>query len=246
MHKTSNGCPMQLFATCRFLSCALVSILLGLFAQDAAAQESGATVFMQAGSEQATSIATIEAAQRHAQSEIARIERQYTQDERICSTQFFVNACRNIAKEHRRTALEPARRMQVEADTQMRRLRADERDQALADRNRKKALEAAAMEQKTQQKAQIKIDGNTRKQARMAETNQELPQDGTPRLQPHAHRAPVQPRRHTAPAADAQKRTRNVAAYEKKIQDAQAHQRDLAAKKAEKERTRKKSVSAGT
>lgn len=243
MDKQSNSCALPLFAACRFLSCALIGILLVLFAQRAAAQESGVTALTQAGSEQVTSLTAIETAQRHAQSEITRIEKQYTQDEKACSTQFFVNTCRDSAKERRRTALEPARQMQIETDTQMRRLRAAERDAALADRNRKKASEAAAMEQETQQKTQMKIEGNTRNQARMAEKNQELLQDGTSRPQPRAHRATGHP--HVDLAEDAQKRTGNIAAYEKKIEDAQAHQRDLAVRKVEKDRARKIPAPAG-
>lgn len=234
MHKPSNSCPMLLLPAIRFLLCALASIMLALFAQCAAAQDSGAAALTPAGQEQTASIATIEAAQQNAQREIARIESQYTQDEQACRTQFFVNACRDSAKERRRTALQPAHRMQVEADTQMRRLHAAERDAALADRNRKQVLEATEMEQK----AQIKAEENTRKQEYIAEKNQQLLQDGTPRLQPSAHRSPGHPQ--VDPAVDAQKRARNVAAYEKKIQDAEAHQRDLAARKAEKDRTRKK------
>ena len=192
--------------------------------------------------EQTSSIATIEAAQaaqQHAASENARIERQYAEDEQACSTLFFVNACRGRTKERRRVALEPVHRMQIEADTQMRRIQAAERDQGLADKRRKQALEATKKEQETQQKSQ----GKTLKQTRIAEKNRQQLQNEPLRIQQGAHRATSQQARQqhlqVESAAEAQKRAGNVAAYERKIKAAEAHQRDLAAKKAEKNRHRK-------
>lgn len=218
--------------------------LLVLFACGAAAQDAGPTL---SARYPAGSIATVEAAQeaqQQAASEKARIERQYAQDEQACRAVFLVNACRDKAKERRRAALEPVRRVRIEADTLMRRMRVADRDKALADKRVKSAAEAAGSEQNAQQKAQK----TAQKQMRNAEKDRERMQSEQLHAQDAGQRAADhqarQQRLQIGSAADAQKRAANVAAYDRKIRQAQAHQRDLAARKAEKERNRKAPPSA--
>lgn len=213
--------------------------MLVLFSHCTGAQEADITLSIRYP---AGSIATVEAAEsahEQAAHENARIELQYVRDEQACSTVFLVNACRDNAKERRRAALKPVRRVQIEADTVMRRMRVAERDKALADRQRKKAEEAAQIAQDTRQQVQE----NAQKQVRNAEKSRE-------RLlneQFHAKYAGQRPADHRVrqqriqmeAAAEAQKRAANVAAYDRKIREAEIHQRDIAARKAEKERKRK-------
>jgi len=232
MHKRSNIYRMWPFPGGRLLRCVLAGGLLTLLAHSAIAQDSDALPAAQSQADQTSAITTIEAAQaahQHAIREKARIEQEYVQEEQACSTLFFVNACRARAKERRRAALEPVQRAQVEADTQMRRIRAAEHDQALAGKNDKQELEAAKKEQQAQQKDQK----NTRKHQ----------QDESLQMQQDAHKDADQkvrqPHQQTESAAEAQKRADNISAYEKKVEAAEAHQRDLAAKKAEKNRNRK-------
>lgn len=227
MHKPSNIYRMPPFPGGRLLRRALAGGLLALLAHSAAAQNSDALRLMPSQADQASSITTIEAAQaahQHAAREKARIEQEYVQEEHACSTLFFVNACRARAKERRRAALEPVHRSQVEADTQMRRIRAAERDQALAHKNDKQALEAAKKEQEAHRKEQE----NTRKhqQNETLQMHQDAHKDADQKIR--------QSHQQTESAAEAQKRADNVSAYEKKVEAAEAHQRDLAAKKAEK------------
>lgn len=226
----------------RFLLCAL----LALFACSAGAQDTGAALSARFP---AGSIATVEAAEsarQQAAGENARIERQYAQDGLACDTAFFVNACRDKVKERRRAATEPVHRVQIEADTVMRRIQAAGRDQALADRRREQAEEAVRIEQHAQQRAQE----TAQKQVRIAEKDRVRvvsepirAQDAGQRTADHQAR---QQRQQTQTAAEAQKRAANVASYDRKIRKAHAHQRDIAAKKAEKDRSRKNQPPATT
>ncbi|MGV8899793.1 MAG: hypothetical protein ACOH2B_11210 [Burkholderiaceae bacterium] len=170
--------------------------------------------------------------------ENTRIELEYAQAEQACREQFFVSACRDTAKERRRAALESIRPLKIEAETLIRRMRVADRDQALTEKHMEKAAEAIQFEQdalkKTQEIAQ--------KQARNAEKDRERSQktdlhvqDDRSRIVDHQVR---QTRMQREVTADAQKRAANVAAYDKKIREAQAHQRDIAAKKIEKDRNR--------
>lgn len=209
----------------------LSGVLLALCACGAAAQAADSEL---SARYPAGSIATIEAAsEAHEQalSEHARIEQEYARDEQACRKVFFVTACRDKAKERRRAALESVRRVQAEADTLIRRIRVEERDRALADKQAERAVEALRIEQDAQKKAHEVAQ----KQARIAEREHAREQKEQLPAQP-AVRTP-----HSRPegAAEAGRRAANVAAYEKKILQAQERQRDLAARKAEKERNRK-------
>lgn len=226
----------------RFVLCAL----LALFACSAVAEDTGAALSARFP---AGSIATVEAAEsarQQAASENARIEQQYAQDALACDTAFFVNACRDKVKERRRAATEPVHRLQIEADTVMRRIQAAGRDQALADRRREQAEESIRIEQHAQQRAQE----TAQKQVRIAEKDSERVVSEPIRAQDAGQRTAVhqarQQRRKAGDAADAQKRAANVAAYERKIRAADAHQRDIAARKAEKDRSRKNQPTAAT
>lgn len=211
----------------RFLLCAL---LLALFACSAVAEDTGAELSARFP---AGSIATVEAAEsarQQAASENARIERQYAQDGLACDTAFFVNSCRDKVKERRRAAAEPVRRVQIEADTAMRRIQAAGKDQALAARRLQRAAETIRNEQHAQQNAQVRAIKNSQRMD--SEQAQAL----------HARAAGQQvrqPRQQAQTAAEVQKRAANVVAYDRKIRKAQAHQRAIAARKAEKYRGRK-------
>ncbi|NMM36975.1 MAG: hypothetical protein HHJ09_05575 [Glaciimonas sp.] len=193
------------------------------------------------------SIATVEAAesaQQQAANENARIELQYDRDEQACNGMFFVSTCRDKAKERRRAALEPVRLVKNEAEMVIRRMRVADRDQALTERRREKALETLQIEQDAQQKAQQIAQKQTRnieKERENVQNEQLHAQDIEQRTADHQAQQQHMP---ATVAAGAQKRADNVAAYDRKIREAQAHQRDIAAKKAEKDRTRKAQSSA--
>lgn len=207
----------------RILLCAL----LALSACSAVAQDAGAELSARFPAGSITTAEAAESARQQAASENARIERQYAQDGLACDTAFFVNSCRDKVKERRRAAAEPVRRVQTEADTAMRRIQAAGKDQALADRRQERAAETVRNEQHAQQDAQASAVKNSQSMR-----NEQAPAQ-------HAGRQVRQQRQQTQTAAEAQKRAANVAAYDRKIRKAQAHQRDIAARKAEKDRDRK-------
>lgn len=230
---------MFLISKSNFMSQCLTGGLLALFMQSAVAQDFGTLL---SARYPPGSIATSEMAEVALQQvaiENTRIEREFAQAEQACRERFFVSACRDKAKERRRAALEFTRSVQLEAQIVVRRMRVADRDQALADKLQEKAAEAIQSEQDALKKAQE----IAKKQARIAEKDRErlmdasLPvPDDRPRIVDHQA---WQTRTQREVAADAQKRAANVAAYDKKIKEAQAHQRGIASKKIEKDRNSK-------
>lgn len=222
---------MLLISKNNLISQCLTGGLLALFMQCAVAQDVGT---MLSARYPPGSIATGEMAEvalEQVARENTRIEREYAQAEQACKERFFVSACWDKAKERRRAALESIRSVQIEAETVIRRMRVADRDRALSDKRQEKAAEAIKLEQDALKKAQE----IAQKQTRNAEKDLHVPDD-RPRIVDHQAR---QTRTQREVAADAQKRAANVAAYDKKIREAQAHQRDIAAKKIEKDRNRK-------
>lgn len=216
----------------------LAGALLALFVQCSVALDAGKMLSSRYPPGSIATVEVAEAALEQTASENARIERQYVQDEQACTGVFFVSACRDKAKEHRRAALEPVRLVQIEAETVVRRMQVADRDQALMDRRLEKAAEAVQAEQNAQKKAQAIAE----KQERQVEKDRERPLNEQRHAQDDGGRSSDrqarQTRMKTEVVDDAQKRAANVAAYEKKLRKAQAHQRDIAAKKAEKNRNR--------
>lgn len=232
MNNQSNALRMLPFFARRLLLRGLASGLLALPSCGVVAQDAGMALSARYPAGSITTVEAAESAQQQANAERTRIEQQFLQDEQVCNTRFFVNACRDKAKEQRHAALETVGRIQTEAETQLRRLRVVERDQALAEKRQERAAEADRLEQEARQKAQE----TAQKQARIIE-NQRA-QDAAQRTA--AGRQTRQPHPSSVDtAAETQKRAANVAAYHQKIKDAEAHQRDIAIKKAEKDRTRK-------
>ncbi|NMM28806.1 MAG: hypothetical protein HHJ12_16325 [Glaciimonas sp.] len=223
----------------RLLLRGLAGGLLALFFHCAVAQDAGTLLSTQYPPGSIATVEAAESAQQQAASENARIELQYDRDEQACNGMFFVSTCRDKAKERRHAALEPVRLVKNEAEMVIRRMRVADRDQALADKRREKALEALQIEQDAQQKAQEiaqKKMRNIEKKRENVQNEQLHAQNVEQRAADHQAR---QQRMPAAVAADAQKRADNVAAYDRKIREAQAHQRDIAAQKAEKDRNRK-------
>lgn len=180
------------------------------------------------------SIATGEAAETALEQvarENTRVEREYAQAEHVCREQFFVSACRDKAKERRRAALESTRSVQIEAQTVIRRMRVADKDQVLTEKRIEKAAEAIKFEQDAVKKTQ----DIAQKQARNTEKDLHVQDDRQRIVDRQVRQKPMRKEL----TADAQKRAANVAAYDKKIREAQAHQRNIAAKKIEKDRNRK-------
>ena len=164
------------------------------------------------------------------------IETQSADQQRLCYEKFFTNACLDAIKNKRRLSLKKIRPVEVEANAFKRRTTADDRDKALADLQAKEAIDAP----KRMQEAKDKEASN----ARQMQANQQKDKEVQANTALHAgesekrladHAAKVQATTQIE-AAKASERAANVAAFNKKAQDAAARQSEVALKKAEKER----------
>jgi colicin import membrane protein len=240
-------------------------------AQDAAARAQAAPANPSAGLPQrypARSIQSVEVADQalaDVAKERSRIETQFANDQRACHAKFFMTSCLDTVKEQRRQALAQIRSIEIEANAFKRQARAAEHDRILTDKRAEQ--EAAALKRKNDQKDKegvangnvtegnapptpqpsVKKEADGKQRAMKPAKPDRSGHDGEAADSAVQRRARHQ-RTQAEEAADAQKRAENVAAYEKKVQDAEARQRDVAAKKAEKERQRaeKKASSAGS
>ncbi|PUA18963.1 hypothetical protein C7W93_03365 [Glaciimonas sp. PCH181] len=166
----------------------------------------------------------------------ADVELRSLNEQRICYKKFFTNRCLNAAKEQRRLALKQIRPLEVEANAFKRRATADDRDKALADQAAKEGIAAPKREQDQKDKeittARKVKEGNEK--AAAVETNTKLHAgEAEKRVTDNAQKLQRIQQTETAKAAE---RAANRAAFIKKGQDATARQRDVAEKKAEKER----------
>lgn len=170
----------------------------------------GLTAHYPSGSIQSTEIANKALAEVELQR--AHLDQVYAAQQRVCYTKFLATSCLDAAKESHRLGMAQIRKVEVEANSFIRSARVVERDKNLAEKSAKNA-------------------GNPPKPLTDPSTHPVVKTDadaGEPRAAP---KAPPKKRE-----LDAQQQAANVAAYEKKVKDAEARQRDVAAKKADKAR----------
>jgi hypothetical protein len=163
--------------------------------------------------------------------ERSAIEAQFVARERACYPKFFTTSCLNAAQEQRRSALAEIRVVEVEANAFKRRAKVAQRDKDLEDKRVEVEAEATKRAQQRQDKeiaAAEKMEDGTQKAKKP-------PAPHPDRMAQHQEKLK---RMQAEEAANAQKRANNVAAYEKKVRNAEARQREVAAKKEEKERKR--------
>lgn len=177
------------------------------------------------------SIETADRALKEVEEERTGVEARFAEDERVCYAKFFVNSCREAARERRRVALTRIRPVEVEANAFKRRARVEERDKALAEKRTAAEQETAERQQKQQQ--------SVPREPKSAEhaPGDRKPSDTSDRQAQHEARLE---RLRVEDAANAQKRADNIAAYEKKVREAEAHQREVEERKLEKEKEREK------
>lgn len=146
------------------------------------------------------------------------LDGKYAAEQQECYQKFFATSCEDAAKERRRVALEKIRKIEIEANAFLRSDRVLQRDKKLAEKrasdaaNPPKPLADLPVKQSTQSTENKEKENLERTANREAKLKQKKQDD----------------------VNDAAKRAENVTAYRKKVQDAEARQRDVAAKKAEK------------
>ncbi|MFI4940255.1 MAG: hypothetical protein ACHP7O_07950 [Burkholderiales bacterium] len=157
----------------------------------------------------------------------AKLERDYAAQQHGCYSKFLASACLDAAKESRQLALTRVRKVEVEANSFIRSARVVERDRNLAE---KRASEANTRTKSPAGPAAAEPPAVEQPAAQHAETEKT---DGAQRIAEHDAKLRQQQQ---AEKDSAPKRAQAVAAFEKKAKDAAARQRDIAAKKADKER----------
>ena len=191
------------------------SAVLALFASCALAQPSdGIVARYPAGS--INSVEQADAALTDVARERREIESRFAREEQACHPKFFATPCLDKAKERRRAASMALRHVENEAQTFKRRARVADREQALEE---KQAKEKAEREERVTQRPESE--------------GREEPHDAA-RKEPHPR--PAKQRKPKNESLDAEKRAENIAAYERKVEAANKRQKEVAERKAEKER----------
>jgi colicin import membrane protein len=181
---------------------------------------------------------------REVQAEMKRVEERYADAEYACYSKFFSSPCVDKAKENRRLALGLIRPIEVEGKAFKRRDTVARRDQTLEEQRVREANDAPAraeQEKINEQKAAQKAADVAARQAapekapggRPAATPRgETPpkSDGRDRIAEHEARMQ---KAQAQDAADADKRARNIADYERKQKESLERQRRVAEKKAD-------------
>lgn len=159
----------------------------------------------------------------------AAITDEYAASERECSARFFVTNCLDKAKEKRRAALAEVRVREVDAEHFKRADSVAKRDADLADRARKDADEA--MLRSTQPPKAPKEEHEAAK-----------PSSGPRLAEREAQHDAKLKRQQAEDAANAAKRSANVAAFERKQAESERRQKEVARKKAENEEKAKQAA----
>jgi colicin import membrane protein len=156
---------------------------------------------------------------------------QFANDQKTCYQKFFATDCLSDAKERHRKANEQVARVEVEANKFKRRTNAVKREKQLADKRDKETAEAKEVNTlQNQPSNRVAEYGGTLYDSKENSV--------TPQAQPVQAEKKVTPqkRKKSPEKADSQKHAENISAHERKVRDAEARQKRLAAKKAEKER----------
>lgn len=95
--------------------------------------------------------------------ERAMVETRFREEELACQTRFFVTSCVDSAREDRREALIPLRKVEIEANLYKRQQRAQQRDEA----HKRRLAEAESRE-----KSAVFIDRQSQHEARLEELRQ--------------------------------------------------------------------------
>jgi colicin import membrane protein len=166
--------------------------------------------------------------------ERAEIDARFRADEAACYSQFFASACLDTAKERRRGDLLKLRPVELDANAFMRRNRAAERDQALADRRAEQTRRDAAVADSENAPAP-KESANDVPQAEANPVATRSGVNNSSRAVRHDEKLRQLQREELL---EAKKRSENIAAYEKKLQDAEARQKEVENRRQEKVKER--------
>lgn len=198
----------------------------------------------------AGSIVTAEAADRAlAEAAVERntAEQRYTTEQGNCYSKFFATSCMDEARERRRKALADIRAVEVQANEFKRRERAAERDREVAQRKADSEAKLAEREKQLQQQREAgrTVGAKTVSEASKSSRDDAASSAAGKQDRTAQHEAKLK-RIQAEEAANAAKRAENIAAYERKQQEAEKHLKEVESRKAEKERERAKKASSAS
>ena len=216
---------------------AFIGLAAVMAVASAAGQASGGSV---AAKYPAGSIASVEAADSAlAEAAIERdaAERRYATEQSNCYSKFFATSCMDEARERRRKALADIRAVEVQANEFKRRERAAERDREVAQRKADSEAKLAEREKQLQQQREAgrTVGAKTVSEASKSSRDDAASSAAGKQDRTAQHEAKLK-RIQAEEAANAAKRAENIAAYERKQQEAEKHLKEVESRKAEKER----------
>lgn len=215
------------------LALLLVAAAHAALAQDAISQAPVLPAMGSINSVEMADRALLDAAQERQQ-----FEARYIEEQDRCYDKFFVSHCLAQAAERHRLELNRIRPVEVEANAYKRRAKVDARDENLAlqrERDQQDAAQRATQQREAIISSQKKVERGAQG-AQAAQAKEKLHEgDADKRIAEHNARLQDVQQQEAAGAAE---RAQNVADFEKKRLASEARQREVAAKKAEKERKR--------
>jgi hypothetical protein len=168
----------------------------------------------------------------------AAIEARYQREQRACYPKFFTTACLDKVAERRRQDLAAVRTIEVEANAYIRKAKVIERDRKLAEKAAQSEADAAQRQQQATRHDEVLRDKSLTDQREAANRETQRQKRADTAAQKRADHAARERARQAHAAQDAKDRAENVARYSKKVADAQARQKEVAKKKAQRERQR--------
>lgn len=207
-------------------------IMAACFAHAAVAQDTAAAAHYPSGSIRSAEAA--DSALDEVARERAEVEQRFATEERACYSKFFATSCMDDAKERRRKARAQLRAVEVEANAYKRQARATEREQTQADRRAREETDRLERTERQQERESAVAPRTTDSKPKQESSAAASAAASEGRAQ---HDVKLK-RLREEDAANAKERADNIAAYERKVQAVQAHQKEVEHRKAEKERER--------
>lgn len=166
------------------------------------------------------------------------IEARYTAEQHACYPKFFTTSCLDKVTEHRRKDLAAIRPIEVEANAFVRKSKVVESDRRLAEKAAQNEADAAQRAKDGEHKALVIHDkeATDQRDAVSRETQRQKRADDAARKT--ADHAAKEQQRKAHEEKDATQHAANIVKYHKKVHEAEMRQKDVAQKKAERQRQR--------
>ncbi|MGZ3235797.1 MAG: hypothetical protein ACXU8A_00305 [Burkholderiaceae bacterium] len=159
----------------------------------------------------------------------ALIEAQFAEEQKLCFPKFFATSCLIDAKERHRVAVAKVRAIEIEVNKFKRRANVMARDKTLAAKRDKEAAELASHAKENQSP----VADNALESPHASSSSSAIKPQDSADARIEKHQTEIK-KRQAAEAENEKQRASHIAAYEKKQQESEARQKEIAAKKLEK------------